>query len=324
MTAPTSAASLRPLLDPAARRAQAIRRVLLVTLVLNVLVAALKLVYGTLSHTLSLRADGFHSLTDGTNNVLGLVGIWWSARPPDEKHPYGHERTEVIAASAIGASLILVAWEVGSGALERIGDPGVAPRPDLGSVVVLLLTLFINVGVARYEGRRGKALGSTLLESDASHTASDVLVTLGVLVTLAGVHFGLTWLDWVASCVIGVFILVTGARVLWRNLDYLMDAAQVDAGRIHAIACAVPGVASAHKIRTRGVPGSIRVDLHIQIARHLDVVQAHEVTHWVIAAVKHEVEGVHDVVVHTEPAALGAAYPALPEHMTLPAERGEP
>src|SRR3954465_2170560 len=137
MTAPTSAASLRPLLDPAARRAQAIRRVLLVTLVLNVLVAALKLVYGTLSHTLSLRADGFHSLTDGTNNVLGLVGIWWSARPPDDKHPYGHQRTEVIAASAIGAPPLLVAWEVARGAIERIGEPAAAPRPDLGSVVVL-------------------------------------------------------------------------------------------------------------------------------------------------------------------------------------------
>jgi cation diffusion facilitator family transporter len=308
--------------DPAARRAQEIRRVLLITLGLNVLVAALKLAYGTMSHTLSLQADGFHSLTDGTNNVLGLVGIWWSARPPDDKHPYGHQRTEVIAASAIGASLILVAWEVARGAIERIGEPAAAPRPDLGSVAVLLLTLLINVGVARYEARRGKALSSTLLESDASHTASDVLVTLGVLLTLAGVHLGLTWMDWVASCVIGVFILVTGARVLWRNVDYLMDTAQVAPERIHAIACAVPGVAGAHKIRTRGVPGSIRVDLHIQIARHLDVVQAHEVTHWVIAAVKHDIEGVHDVVVHTEPAGVDDVYPALPERMLRRVERG--
>jgi cation diffusion facilitator family transporter len=311
-------------LDPVARRARDIRRVLLVTLALNVLVAALKLIYGTLSHTLSLRADGFHSLTDGTNNLVGLVGIWWSARPPDEKHPYGHERTEVIAASAIGASLILVAWEVARGAIERMTDGAAPPHPDAGSVVVLLLTLLINVGVARYEARQGKALASTFLQSDASHTASDVLVTLGVLLTLAGVHLGFSWLDWVASCVIGVFILVTGARVLWRNVDYLMDAAQVDAARIHAIACAVPGVAGTHKIRTRGVPGHIRVDMHIQIARHLDVVQAHEVTHWVIAAVKREVEGVHDVVVHTEPAVVNAIYPALPERMARPLERGGP
>ena len=68
-------------------------------------------------------------------------------------------------------------------------------------------------------------------------------------------------------------------------------------------------------IRTRGVPGSGRVDLHIQIARHLDVVQAHEVTHWVIEAVKRDIADARDVIVHTEPALPGAPYPALPERM---------
>jgi len=301
--------------DVAAQRAKEIRKVLLLTLALNLVVAGLKVAYGTLTHTLSLRADGFHSLTDGANNVLGLVGIWWAARPPDEKHPYGHERSEVLAASAIGASLILVAWEVGSGAIERLQHGAGAPRPDIGSVAVLLLTLVVNVGVARYEGLRARALGSAFLASDASHTASDVLVTAGVLCTLAGVHLGLLWLDWAAALAIGVFILATGARVLWRNMDYLMDSAQVDERRIHAIACSVPGVAGAHEIRTRGVPGSIRVDLHIQIARHLDVVQAHEVTHWVIEAVKREIVDARDVIVHTEPAQVGAPYPELPERM---------
>lgn len=295
---------------------------LALTLLLNLVVAGLKVVYGTLTNTLALRADGFHSLTDGGNNVLGLVGIWWSARPPDEKHPYGHERTEVIAASAVGASLILVAWEVGRGALERWRDGAGTPQPDLGSVAVLLLTLVVNVGVARYESRRAKALDSAFLASDASHTASDVLVTLGVLCSLAGIHLGLLWLDWAAALVIGVFILVTGARVLQKNLNYLMDAAQVDERRIHAIACSVPGVAGAHKIRTRGVPGSIRVDLHIQIARHLDVVQAHEVTHWVIEAVKRDIADARDVIVHTEPALAGAPYPALPERMQPSASDG--
>jgi cation diffusion facilitator family transporter len=271
---------------------------------------------------LSLRADGFHSLSDGANNVLGIVGIWWSTRPPDEKHPYGHERGEVIAASVVGASLLLVAWEVGRGALERWGGQAGVPRPDAGSVAISLFTLLINLGVARYEARKARELGSTFLDSDATHTASDVLVTLGVLLALGGVRLGFTWLDAVAAGIIAVFILVTGARVLLRNVDYLMDAAQVDERQIRGAACAVPGVASAHKVRTRGVPGSVRVDLHIQIARHLDVVQAHEVTHWVIDAIKRENTGVCDVVVHTEPAGVGVPYPDLPARM-LPREAPE-
>jgi divalent metal cation (Fe/Co/Zn/Cd) transporter len=72
-------------------------------------------------------------------------------------------------------------------------------------------------------------------------------------------------------------------------------------------------VASAHKIRTRGTPGAIYVDLHIQIAPHLDVVRAHRVTHWVIDAIKREIPGVTDVLVHTEPAGPDQAYVPLPD-----------
>jgi cation diffusion facilitator family transporter len=292
-----------------------VRRVLWLTLGLNLLVAVLKLIYGSLTHTLSLRADGFHSLTDGSNNVLGLLGMWWAARPPDSKHPYGHEKVEVLAASAIGASLLLVAWNVVSGAIERLQHGAHAPELNLETWAVMLLTLGINLGVARYEARRARALGSTFLASDAAHTLSDVLVTLGVVATVALIQLGYGWIDPYASCVIAVFILVTGVQVVGRNLDYLMDAAQVDEAKIRDIVCLVPGIASAHKIRTRGTPGAIRIDLHIQIAPHLDVRQAHEVTHWAIDALKHQLEGVRDVVVHTEPASDGAPYPVLPARL---------
>src|SRR6185436_7542503 len=159
----------------------------------------------SLTHTLWLEADGFHSLTDGGNNILGLLGIWWSTRPPDSKHPYGHEKMEVLAASAIGASLILVAWGLVGGAIDRLRH-GAAEMPELnwGTVAVLLGTLAINVGVARYEARAARQLESTLLASDAADTLSDVLVTLGVLLTVIVVQFGYPWLDSLATCAIAV------------------------------------------------------------------------------------------------------------------------
>jgi cation diffusion facilitator family transporter len=296
-------------------RARGVRLVLLLTLGLNVLVAVLKLVYGRWTHTLSLQADGYHSLTDGSNNVLGLLGVWWATRPPDSKHPYGHEKIEVLAASAIGASLILVAWNLVSDAIARIRHPAEPPQLDLGTWVVILLTLAINVGVARYEAHMARKLDSTFLASDAAHTLSDVLVTLGVLVTVLLIKFGYAWVDPLASCAIAVFILVTGVQVISHNLDYLMDAAQMDEAKIRDVVVRVPGIASAHKVRTRGTPGMIRIDLHIQIAPHLNVRHAHEVTHWAIDALKRELSGVRDVVVHTEPAPDDATYPELPPRM---------
>lgn len=298
------------------QRTRGIRRVLLFTLLLNLVVAVLKLVVGTVTHTLSVRADGFHSLTDGFSNVIGLVGMWWASRPPDEKHPYGHEKMEVLAGSVIGACLLLVAWNVVESAIRRMLASDVPPTPDGTTWLVLLVTLAVNLFVVLYESAQAKRLNSPFLSSDATHTFSDVLVTLGVVVTVACIQLGQLWVDWLAAFVVAGFIVVAGLRILSRNFDYLLDAAQVGQDAVDAVVRCVPGVAGAHKIRTRGQPGSIRVDLHIQIAPHLNVVHAHEVTHWVIDALKREVPGVIDVVVHTEPARASAPYPELPHRMS--------
>jgi divalent metal cation (Fe/Co/Zn/Cd) transporter len=93
----------------------------------------------------------------------------------------------------------------------------------------------------------------------------------------------------------------------------LADAAALEPEAVQEIVMKVPGLAGAHKIRTRGAPGDIHVDLHIQVARHLDVVAAHRVTHWVIDAIKAQLPGVTDVVVHTEPAAKGEPYNPMPQ-----------
>jgi divalent metal cation (Fe/Co/Zn/Cd) transporter len=108
------------------------------------------------------------------------------------------------------------------------------------------------------------------------------------------------------------FIAWTGVQVLRQNLRYLADAAALEPEAVQAIVMQVPGLAGAHKIRTRGTPGDIHVDLHIQVARDLNVVAAHRVTHWVIDAIKEQLPGVTDVVVHTEPAAVGQLHNPMP------------
>lgn len=299
--------------DAEAVRARAIRGVLWITLGLNVAVAAAKIGYGHAVHALSIRADGFHSLTDSVNNLVGLGGVWIASRPADAGHPYGHHKFEVLAAGLVGLSLLGMAYDVARGGIERLRGVAAAP-PQIGALafVVLVGTLLVNMSVARWERRRGDELGSAFLRSDALHTSSDQLVTLGVLASVGLVKAGLAVVDVFAAIGIAGFIAWAGIGVLRTNLAYLADAARLDPAAIVAVARTVPGVASAHKVRTRGMPGSIYVDLHIQVARHLTVVDAHRVTHAVIDAVKLAFSGVRDVLVHTEPAQPGEPYTPFP------------
>lgn len=283
------------------------------TLGLNLVVAASKIAYGHVSGVLSIRADGFHSLIDSVNNLVGLLGVYFAAQPADAKHPYGHAKLEVLAAGIVGLSLLGMAYDVVNGAIERMLGAAPAPRLDALAFVVLAVTLGVNLLVARYEKAQAEKLQSTFLASDAAHTSSDVLVTLGVIVTVGLVQAGYPELDAVMALVVAGFIAWTGVQVLRQNLRYLADAAALQPEAVQAIVMTVPGLAGAHKIRTRGAPGDIHVDLHIQVARHLDVVTAHRVTHWVIDAIKGQLPGVTDVVVHTEPAAEGQEHNPLPQ-----------
>ncbi len=293
----------------AARR---VSRVLWVTLGLNVIVAASKIAYGHATGVLSIRADGFHSLTDSVNNLVGLMGVYFASRPADAGHPYGHAKFEVLAAGVVGLSLLGMAYDVLTSAAGRLFGHAQAPHLDALAFVVLAGTLGINLLVARYERRQAELLGSPFLASDAAHTSSDVLVTLGVIVTVGLVNAGFAVLDSVMALAIAGFIAWAGVQVLRQNLRYLADAAALEPEAVHAIVLQVAGVASAHKIRTRGAPGDIHVDLHVQVARHLDVVEAHRVTHWVIDAIKARLPGVTDVVVHTEPASVDQPFNPMP------------
>lgn len=287
-------------------------RVLWLTLGLNLVVAGAKIAYGHATSVLSIRADGFHSLTDSVNNLVGLLGVHFAARPADRGHPYGHAKLEVMAAGGVGLSLLLMAYDVLTSAADRLSGNAAPPSLDARAFVVLGTTLAVNLGVARYERRQGELLGSAFLTSDAAHTRSDVLVTLGVIATVMMVRAGFSILDSVMALVIAGFIAWTGVQILRQNLRYLVDAAALEPQAVRDVVMAVGGVASVHKIRTRGTPGDIHVDLHVQVARHLDVVAAHRVTHWVIDAIKSQLPGVTDVVVHTEPAAEGQKFNPLP------------
>lgn len=146
-----------------------------------------------------------------------------------------------------------------------------------------------------------------MLLGDATHTRSDVLVTSGVLVSTLCVRLGLSTVDVIAALLIAAFIAYAGIQVLRSNLGYLSDTAQLDPGGIDRVARDVEGVTSTHKIRTRGSPGRIYVDLHIQVTRTLGVVEAHRVTHAVIDAIERKYPDVRDVLIHTEPAAENPA-----------------
>lgn len=280
-----------------------VRRVLILILFLNLGVSLAKVLYGGLSGSVSMTADGFHSMSDGASNVIALVGVWFASRPADSRHPYGHKKFETFTTLGVAASLLVVAYGLGVSSIERFRHPS-TPEVNAGSFAVMLATLAVNIWVTRYETARGKALGSDLLVSDALHTKSDIYVSISVIVSLIGVKAGWPWLDPMAGIVIAGLILKAAVDILRHSADVLCDSAVVEEARIESAILELDGVRKCHKIRTRGRKDAVHVDLHVLVDGDMTVDQAHDLAHRISDKLKLEIQGVCDVITHIEPAEI--------------------
>jgi len=291
----------KQLAGPVGSRAEAVRRVLWIILGLNVVVALSKLGYGLVTDSVAMTADGFHSMFDGTSNVIGLLGMAIASRPADGDHPYGHSKYETFASAIIGAMLLLAAWRVGSSAFERLMNPGTPPRVDALSFGIMFATLGINIFVTRYERTVGKRLGSEILIADASHTGSDILVSLGVIGGLIAVKLGFPIADPLIGLVVAGFILAAAWSVFRSANETLADRARIAPSAITTVALGVDGVLGVHDVRTRGPATEVYVDLHIQVDPTVTVAAGHATAERVEKAICDEIAQVADVIAHLEP-----------------------
>ena len=281
------------------QRASAIRRVLWVVLGLNLAVAGAKLSIGVSVNSLGMVADGFHSLLDGSSNVIGLIGMALASRPPDLDHPYGHHKYESFSALAIALLLGLTALEVVRAGVARLGSE-VRPVPTALAYAVMVATMVVNAAVTRYESVAGRRLRSEVLLADAGHTRSDIFVSLSVLVGLAAAWLEVYWLDALVAFAIAALILWIAWGILQRGTSTLVDTASLKPEEIAAVVNAVPGVRSSSQIRSRGEPPHLFIDLEIQLDPETPLREAHRVAHDVREACLRTFSA-SDAVVHVEP-----------------------
>jgi len=285
---------------PPTDRYRAVFRVLFGVLLLNIAVALAKLALGYGTGAVSVISDGFHSLTDSASNIIGMVGLRASRKPPDEDHPYGHRKYETLAAAGIFIFLLFVVIEVARAAFDRLSG-GHVPQAGTLSFAVMIGTLAINLSVVRYESGRGRALKSELLLADAMHTKSDVFTSCAVIVSLVAVWSGYPVLDPIGGLVIAVFIARTGWEIARDTSRVLSDRVVLAEDDIRDVVMSVPEVAGCHQIRSRGSADHTFLDLHVWFAPDMTLYEAHRLSHVVKDRLLATYPQIADAIIHLEP-----------------------
>jgi cation diffusion facilitator family transporter len=297
---PTQSVAARRRLTSDAR-SPAVRRTLIIVLVLNAIVALFKVVVGVRTGALTVLGAALESGLDMLNNMIGVTLVGVAGRGPDEDHPYGHDKFESLGALAIVGFLSISCFELlreGVTALVRRRSPGPIGAID---VTVIIATLVVNVFVVVYERRRGRELGSAFLLADAAHTSSDILVTLLALGSLALSRIAWPWLDALLAITVALIIAWSGVRILRQSIPVLVDERAIDAAALRRIVLAVPDIRDVRAVRSRSTAsGQLFAEVTIAVSGGASVNEAHRLADAVEASIEREF-GTSQVTVHIEP-----------------------
>jgi cation diffusion facilitator family transporter len=266
--------------------------------------AAGKLFLGWKTGSLAILSDGVHSLLDGASSVIGILAITVASRPPDQDHPYGHRKFEILATLALAGLLLLTCWELLGTAIQRLMHPVALPEFSLSAVLFMVGALGIHYSIARYEKDRGERYDSPLLIADSIHARSDFFTTLLALTGIIAGKLGWYWLDAVAAMGIVIIIGLAASGIIYECVATVTEANRLNPQKVREVAESVDDVANAHAIRSHGMANDIHLDLHIQIASSLDAEAVFDIENRVARELKKQFPGVSHVSIRHEPTSL--------------------
>ncbi|MBA7657989.1 Magnetosome protein MamB [subsurface metagenome] len=279
-----------------------IKSITYIGIAVNIALAVVKVVIGSLAGSLALLADGIHSLSDVATDAVVLLGLRLGSKEPDQSHPYGHGRAETFSAGLIALVLILVGGVMIYYATMAIARDEVT-TPRLAVLIAAIVSIAAKEWLYRATQKIAIQSHSPALYANAWHHRSDALSSVAVVIGFISLEFGFGHGDQVAAIAVGLMIIWVGVRVIGDSLRELTEGA-VDSDtveRIRDVINAESSIRQWHKLRTRTVGREVFLDLHILVDPDLSIGAAHEIAESLENALDEQITRPVNITVHIEP-----------------------
>jgi cation diffusion facilitator family transporter len=246
--------------------------VALASLAIGVVLVVAKLVVGLLTGSLGILSEAAHSVFDVAASVFTLFAVRAARKPADKEHPYGHGRTENLAAFTEGLLLLFVALFIAFEAVRRLVTGGSPVNPTGYAFALLLATIVIESGRSVVMRRVGRAVSSDAMLADSTDRVADVLANIGVLVGLVGVRNGVQWADAAAALLVAGIVARAAGLLAWRSGDILIDRAPSGTEeQLRRAIQEVDGVREVRSVRVRRSGPDLIGDARIATGRMLSI-----------------------------------------------------
>lgn len=285
------------------------KKAVIVAIIANCFMTVLNIVVGLLSGSYALVSEGAHTLSDVATSTIAYIGFRIGQKPADDEHPLGHGRAEAISGLIIVLFLAMIAYEIMSGAVDKLLNPSLIKTPDVYAALMAIFGIFVNLLISNYIIKIGEEIKSPAIVADGKHQRTDIFSSIAVLVGVVGSNMGFPQLDPIVGLIIGFLILKTAYEIGKENLDNIMGKVPSKRfiGQIKRAADnSSPQVQNAHNIKVDYLGSYATVTLHIEMDGNMTLEESHEIVHTVQDNIIKKVPEVKYVMVHACP--IGSNY----------------
>ena len=278
-----------------------------VGIITNFLLFLMKIIVGTVFHSVSVTADAVNNLTDSGSSVVTLIGFKMAGKPADEKHPFGHARIEYLSGVIVSFIVIFLGLQLGMSSIEKIITPEENALTPV-ALIVLVVSILAKLWQCLFYRKVGRMIKSESVEATSKDSRNDVIATsvvlLGAVITmLTGVN-----LDGYMGAAVALFIVFSGVQLTISTADPLLGQAP-EGELVQTITekmLSYPGIIGMHDlaVHNSGV-GRCFASAHCEVDAKNDILVSHDLIDNIERDFSRDL-GIH-MVSHLDPVIVGDA-----------------
>ena len=245
----------------------------------NVILFVAKFLIGSMSHSVSIIADGFNNLSDAGSSIISFAGIRMASKPADEEHPFGHGRMEYVTALVVAFLVIDIGLSFLKDSIGKIRNPEDIQFHVI-SIVVLLLSIGVKLWLGFFNKKLGKKINSQVMMASAADAMGDVLATTATIVSILVFHFLNLNIDSFVGIGVSLVVMKAGVGIAKDTLEPLLGEAVPKelCDRITEFVESYDGVCGTHDLIVHNYgPGRSMASIHAEVPNDVDIELSHEI-----------------------------------------------
>jgi len=272
-----------------------------VGIVLNVILSVFKMIFGAITKSVSIMADGVNNIFDAASSVINLAGFRISGKPADDEHPFGHGRVEYISALTLAFFILIMGVELIKTSVDKFSNPE-AVIFSVPAVVVLIFSILGKIWLAAFNAKIGKMVNSVAVKAVVTDSIGDIAATTCSLIALVASKYTDLPLDAVMGIIVALVIIYAGIDIIRGTMGPLLgeppEKEIVD--KLEELVMSYDGVVGIHDLVLHSYGHSkIIGSLHAEVPADVDIMHSHDTVDLIERQVKEQL-GI-EISIHMDP-----------------------